>query len=644
MCGIAGYLGYQLGEDSNAIIERMTRSLAHRGPSDQGIMRYRMTSKSDQGPIVRFGHRRLKIIDLSQRAHQPMANDDGTIHLTYNGEVYNYLELRDELIRMGMRFRSDSDTEVVVKAYEAWGEEAFARFNGMWGLALLDQRRGLLLLSRDRLGQKPLYYARTETGLIFGSEPKAILAHPDAPHAPNYEKIYRYLAYNYRYVDIDNESFFDGIHQVPKGHVMRMDARGDMTTSAYWSLQIDHIREDMTDEQAIEGYRERFFQAVKYRLRSDVPVGCMLSGGLDSTSITSVAYKVLNTPIITFSGITGDKKGVYDESEYIQAVIEACEAQATFVRPNPADIFETVTRMLGFHDEPICTVTWYGLFLIAEQVAQRNIPVILNGHGGDELLGGYWDHYHYRYYDAAQEGDLLGRDHEIASWQANHRRDPFEVPRSHKMVADYARDEISGMQKFANYERIFSTEAREQHGQDIRVMPLSSPILQQRLASELLYETIPASLRPEDRNTMAHSLESRSPFLDYELVDFCFTLPNRMKIRNGVGKWVLREAMKGILPEAVRTRKDKSGFIAPADVWFRTTNLPQIDAMLAESQLLEQTFFNKSALRTIRDEHVEGRQNHQMFLWQLINLDLWYQRFFQSGIGQETLTTADSGN
>lgn len=626
MCGIAGFITRDLSvQQAEKVIDTMTSAMAHRGPNDQGC-----ELMSQDGLRIALGHRRLTIIDLSDRGHQPMSDEGGNVILTYNGEIYNYLELKEELKGLNHTFISSTDTEVIIKAYRQWGYECFKRFNGMWALGMYDRHSGRLILSRGRFGQKPLYYTRTAEGIAFASEIKSLLLYPGVECKPNYDKVFRYLAYNYRYIDIDEQSFFDGIYQVPNSSFMVIEPDLECRTTRYWTLNTHAIDENILDDSAVEKYKELFIDAVRLRLRSDVPVGCMLSGGLDSTAITAVAYKVLNSPIKTFSGITGKEKGIYDESDHIRSVICSTEADAYFLKPDPVDIVDTVGEMMGYHDEPICTVTWYSLYLIAKEVAQANIPVILNGHGGDELLAGYWDHYHYHFYDLYQSGRHDEMYQEIDLWQINHHRDPKEVEKSRYFVKRYAQNIESGMGRYNDYSDCFSQDFAECYKRNIRVIEGYQPLLQNRLESELLYETIPASLRPEDRNTMAYSLESRSPFLDYRLVEYCFSLPGKMKIRNGLGKWIHREAMKGILPEDVRTRKDKAGFIAPADVWFRTINRQQIQDIIDSREFRYRGIYNISRVQAVFDEHVNGTKNHQMFLWQLINLEIWFNRYFKA--------------
>lgn len=629
MCGIAGFIAIDKSNfDAESVIKNMTNSLAHRGPDDMGFVLLSYSPATDRNYYVAFGHRRLKIIDLSDAGHQPMFNEQGDIGIIYNGEIYNYLELKDELSREGYHFVSTSDTEVLLRAYEKWGVDCFNKFNGMWALAIFDKKRKKVILSRDRFGKKPLYYYRTQDVFIFASEIKAILLHPYVIKEPNYEKIFRYISTNYRYVDIDEESYFKNIFQVPKGHFIEIDDGLNSKPRKYWNLSPISLKNDINDREASEGFLNLFVDSVRIRLRSDVPVGCLLSGGLDSSSIFSVARKILKKPVISFSGITGDVKGIYDESEYIDAVVKETNADSHYIRPEPADIFDTINEMLYFHDEPVCTVTWYSLYLIAKKVRFEYMPVLLNGHGGDELLAGYWDHFHYYFYELEKENKIKLLKEEIMKWKENHGRNPREIETSKKYINKFVSGEISGMSRFPDYSQCFNNDILRLYKKDISLKCSGGSLLSSRLYCELFFETVPASLRAEDRNTMSQSIESRSPWLDYRLVEYCFSLPDKFKIRKGLGKWILRESMRGILPEVVRTRKDKAGFIAPADIWFRTVNRNQIQSLMHSGTLEKRGLFNIQKLDGIFKEHLEGLKNHQMFLWQLINLELWFRRFF----------------
>ena len=640
MCGIAGIV--KTSSDhfpfDGRVITNMTNSLRHRGPNDMGVVCFSGSETfhySQNDPSFRdrkfemlFGHRRLSILDLSSDGRQPMSDQTESVWLTFNGEIYNFIELRTELKSKGYLFKTSTDTEVIIYSYLEWGLGCFSRFNGMWALAIYDKRNGSVVLSRDRTGKKPLYHSTFKGNIIFASEVKAFKNVPEFHLKPNKRKVINYAARHYRYVDNDTESFFDEIHQVPKSSYMVLNKDGSIHTEKYWDLSTDITNTDISDDEAVHQFKELFIDAVRIRLRSDVPLAMNLSGGLDSTSITCTAAKELGVNVRTFSGVTGT--GRFDESEYIDAVVEDVGAEHTYFYPETSDLIPTISRMLSYHDEPICTVTWYSLFQISEKISNAGIPVVLTGHGGDELLGGYWDHYHQNLFDLKKSGHEEEYLNEKNDWLSNHSRDPHEIDEFAELISTRYTDKKKEIEHFSKYLDIINKDSL---GYICNQSPLGSykdGVLQRRLYLELLHETVPASLRAEDRNTMAFSVESRIPFLDYRLIEFVFSLPNKFKVRNGLGKWLLRESMKGILPEKVRTRKDKAGFVAPASEWFRTKNKNDVSDLLQSDSLRRIGVFDQRKIIKCFDEHITGKKDHHMILWNWINLAIWSQEIFEA--------------
>lgn len=636
MCGITGFFSFDTASIiSDRLLIDMTLSLAHRGPDDSGCVlidkrtqRTVFFSDMDEETGIRcghvgLGHRRLSILDLSGRGRQPMHAADGKVWLVLNGEIYNYLELRLELEDLGYTFSTDTDTEVVLKSYLEWETQAFEKFNGMWGLVIYDMRNDTIMLSRDRFGKKPLYYYTDGTKLLFSSEIKALLIYPGIPKEINLQKIIDYAGRHYRYVDVDNESYFKDIFLVPKSSYIIATTNGVKTIQQYWRLEPGNSLVGKNSEyEIVEQFKDLLKDAVRIRLRSDVPVGSILSGGMDSTSITVLAAKE-NSQFHAFSGVTGD--GYFDESKYINIVVRHSGIKHTYVRPKPAELFDVLKEMLRYHDEPVCTVTWYCIYLINREIAAYNIPVILTGHGGDELLAGYWDHYHYNFSDIrSSRGD---DSYEFAAWLENHYRPKEEYIKERTYIDRLQYDKSVEMKKYSRYLDVLSPDLIKQDHKELLKASFSGD-LSRRLYLELFYETIPPSLRAEDRNMMAFSIENRVPFLDYRLAEFCFRLPNSFKIRNGLGKWLLREAMKGILPEEIRTRKDKTGFNAPFDEWIRHENRAQLEELIARDSYVNNEVYNKKKVKKIFQEHLGGT-NHYMFFWQYINLNLWFDKFFK---------------
>lgn len=636
MCGIVGFLSYDPGItiDKTKLI-LMTDKIAHRGPDDFGYALFNRDVKN----VVEFrsvdepaefqeghlglGHRRLSILDLSERGRQPIKSDGGYIWLIYNGEIYNYLELRSELEDLGYRFSSNTDTEVVLKSYLAWGTECFGKFNGMWALCFYDRRSDEVILSRDRFGKKPLYYYFGQGFLVFASEIKAILVHPLVEKKINFEKVANYAGRHYRYVDDDDQSFFADIYQVPKSSFMVIRNDGGHRSSRYWHLGPNESFLHMAgcEGEIVERFKDLLIDAVKIRLRSDVPVASMLSGGLDSGSITCIASG-LNDRFKAFSGVSGT--GYYDESYYINETINYSNVDSVFIYPQPGELIPTLREMLSYHDEPVCTVTWYLNYMITREIARYKIPVVLTGHGGDELLAGYWDHYHYRFQELRQDGSTDSK--EVECWLDNHNRPFEEYLREKEYVQRLCLTPDIEIQKYSQYLNALSP-AIEPYIKKSLMVSAFSEYLARRLYLELFYETVPPSLRAEDRNMMAFSIENRLPFLDYRLAEFSFALDSSYKIRNGLGKWLLREATKGILPEKVRMRKDKAGFNAPFDEWIRKENKQQLEEMLKQKSYINEEIYNIKRTKKLFAEHAEG-SNHYMFFWQYLNLNLWYDCFF----------------
>jgi len=626
VCGIAGIINNNNLLVDELIFDNMLKSIEHRGPDDDGKWKFKDECSNT---TYLFGHRRLSILDLSSKGHQPLVSKDNNYSLIFNGEIYNYIEIKDELIKLGHEFISTGDTEVVLKAYIEWGTDCFTKFNGMWAIAIYDRKLKKTILSRDRFGVKPLFYYKNKNNFVFSSEIKSLLKFPEIVKAPNHEKIFRYISTHYRYIDIDDDTFFKDILQVPKSSYMEIDSDFNIKVTKYWNLK-DNLQYNETDEEKIiKCFRDLFIDSVKIRLRSDVEVSCMLSGGLDSTSIASVASKILKKPLVTFSAITGEEKGTYDESEFIKYVVEDTKSIPNYIKPEPSDMFETVTEMLKYHDEPICTATWHMGYIISKRIKDENISVVLNGHGGDELLAGYWEHYHYFFKNLKENGDNNGLEYEVNKWQKNHKKNREELVRRENDIKDFEDSKRSEVDRFIDYSEAFNLDFIKENKKEILLPDVfENNRLTNRLNKELFFETVPASLRAEDRNTMSQSIEARSPFLDYRLAEFCYSLPDKYKIRDGVGKWLLRESMKGILHEEVRTRKDKVGFKSPTEIWFQTINKDQILSLIRSESFKNRGIFNIEFVEKIYEEHLNSEHNHQMFIWQVINLELWFRIFF----------------
>lgn len=622
MCGIAGIInldGKPLGED---LLKSMADAEAHRGPDDSGVF---------VAGSAGLGHRRLSIIDLSKDAHQPMPNEDSRIFIVHNGEVYNYVELAEELKALGHTFRSRSDTEVILHAYEEWGEDCLKRFNGMWAFAILDLKNGVLFASRDRFGVKPFYYYLDDKIFAFSSEIKALLRHPAIVKKPNDRAIFTYLASGYGYMDTSDETFFKGIRQLKPAHYLKLGIKdGKIVQRRYWD--IDPAKKTVVKDEN-DVYREflRLFRdSVKLRLRSDVPVGVSLSGGLDSSSIACVTAALTDgSRIESFSSCFDEKE--YDEREFIKPVLEKTGSKANFIFTRPEDLFGELDRIIWHQEEPYSTMSIFPQWSVMKLAREKGVKVLLTGQGGDETLGGYDKYYYYLFADllyslkwrkAAEEirlyreiknagGGVLGEAMKIIASNAVPMFVKKALPGSGSLP-DYMNRDFAGH----DMTRIF-TEKK------------FGSILNNDLYNALKISPLPSLLHIDDRSSMAHSVESRAPFLDYRLVEFLFSLGPEFKIREGRTKYVLRQSLKGILPEEVRTRRDKMGFATPLEHWFRTSLKGAVSEVLQSREFRSRPYFDAEGVDRLFGDFVEGKKRNLHFtVWGLVNLELWLRKFF----------------
>ena len=598
MCGIAGFWGAPDG----ALLQSMTDVLHHRGPDDAGYF---------ESAEVSLGHRRLAIIDVAG-GHQPMTNEDGHIQLVYNGEIYNYRELRAELVGCGHHFTTESDSEVIVHAYEQWGDACFARFNGMWAVALADLNAGRVVLSRDHFGIKPLYYARSGARWLFASEIKALLQDPELRTAPDDQLIFEYLAHGLH--DHRDETFFQGIQRVPQASYAVIDQAG-MRVQRYWEPRLG------TQGAATpEAFGALFRKAIARRLVSDVPVGACLSGGLDSSSIVSVLSDLLRDQsadtgslggrVQTFSAVfDGD---AIDERAFIEEEVRASGATTDYVRPSAPDFLREVTDLVWFQEEPQVSTGPYAQWCVLREAASH-VRVVLDGQGGDELLAGYVP-YHLVYLRQLLSERRFGAFVREA-WAARDLLWP--------LVSRRRRTPGAGGQ----WRRLLRPEflASVRPARDTR----SPNRLKDRLLQDLTTYSLPALLRYEDRNSMAHSIESRVPWLDPELVEAVLNLPDQAIIHGGWNRSLLRQAMAGTLPERIRKRRWKVGFTTPEARWlFRQRATWQ--SLFRSPQFCARKYWDAPEVARAFAE-CAMRQGTAVFFWRVINLEIWLRVFFPHG-------------
>jgi asparagine synthase (glutamine-hydrolysing) len=637
MCGIAGIFYLDGRPIETKMLYEMSSTLRHRGPDSQGFAffspaRNKFFLTMEEKPALPFpcslglAHRRLAILDLSMKAHQPMPNEDETLWLVFNGEIYNYVELRSELKAAGHQFRSECDAEVILHAYEEWSEECLNRFNGMWAFALWDSKKGSLFLSRDRFSIKPLYYLHKDNTFIFASEIKAILKIFPDERKPDYNSIYKFLTQGLQ--DDSEQTFFPNIKQLPQASYMEISPRGKKLQS-YWQLQ-EKSNTDIAKENPYEQFLYLLKDAIRLRLRSDVPVGTCLSGGLDSSSIVTLATEISQQPFHTFSSIYEEES--CDESFYIDIIVKHCNTKPHYINPRAEDFFETLPTIIWYQDEPINASGIYSQWNVMKLAAGK-VKVLLDGQGGDEILGGYHSFFIPYLADYLRKsinpknwielGKILGDIRYIKT---------ISYQRYAKLFLSLISPQlVFGIEKFVHKKRTplnpeFSESFSGISSSSIRKKHFKSK-LDQWLYNSLTKTTLPAYLHFEDRSSMAFSIESRTPFLDYRLVEFLFQLPFDYKIRNGITKYILRKAMEGKMPNEIVNRKDKKGFPTPVDVWFKRELKENAKALLTSASFKGRGIFDQKKVLHVLEEHCQGKIDYSWHIWRWINLEFWFQRF-----------------
>ncbi len=548
MCGICGFYDSSCRRSDGAeLLKKMNEAQKHRGPDDRGTF--------VKGPVG-LGHVRLSILDLSQSGHQPMCFRQ-RYTIVYNGEIYNYIELREELKQVGYSFSTQCDTEVVLAAYDHWGEDCQTHFNGFWAFAIYDCQTQELFLSRDRYGVKPLYYTNKPGYLLFASEIKTLLQDERVPRVANDSVIFDYLVNGF--VDCTEETFFDGILRLSAGCCMRVDREGRQSLHRYYQLHYEErLFEPMTDKM-VEQFRKHFEQSIRLRLRSDVPVGSCLSGGLDSSSIVCESNRQLYEQgeggnLQTFSSCyRGDPN---DERRFMDAVIDYTGANAHFTYPTGDTLFEDLDQLIYTQDEPFVSTSMYASYCVMRMAHDSQAKVLLDGQGADEILCGYRKA---RVYYIKR---LLGAKRFSLAFRELVRYLPYI--RKGKNVSVLA--DLNMLRQF--FGKTDSTDIRHRYlEKQFATRSLSNSYQENDrfLLNDFERIVLPALLRYVDRNSMAFSIEDRLPFLDYQLVEYAMALPLNAKISGGYSKAIMRKALR--MPDIVRWRRDKIGFYTPENTW-----------------------------------------------------------------------------
>ncbi|MGE0043376.1 MAG: asparagine synthase (glutamine-hydrolyzing) [Vicinamibacterales bacterium] len=624
MCGIAGLVEADLArpvppEDLAA----MVGTLVHRGPDDEGLVVL---------PGVGLGMRRLSIIDLAT-GQQPFTNETGEVHLVTNGEIYNHAALRDELAAKGHVFRSHSDVEVIVHGYEEWGADVFARLRGMFAVALWDARTRTLLLARDRAGEKPLFWSQTPRGLLFGSEMKALLARPELGRALDPEALDQFLTYEYV---LAPRTMIAGVQKVPPAHFLRYQD-GVASVHRYWDAAAVAPRA-WTDGEAVEAVRETVRRAVVSQMMSDVPLGAFLSGGVDSSTIVAFMSQATSRPVNTFS--MGFDDGSYNELPYAREVAElfGTNHRERVVSPAIGDLFDGLVTHL---DEPFADVSMFPTYMVSK-LAREHVTVALSGDGGDELFGGY------DAYEAQAAAERMGRIGQallpVAAAVAAAVPPTGQKKGLVNSLKRFVQGAASAPADIGHYRWMTYMGSRSRarlytHG--LRTLLTGSEVYQpvrdalrrfshdewlnRQLYADLSIYLADDILVKVDRMSMAASLETRAPFLDVDVMELAFSMPGSLKVRNGERKWVLKEAVRGLVPDGILDRR-KQGFSIPMKNWLRRELEPLMRDLLSPARVGRRGLFEPREVTRLVDEHVAGRENHAHTLFPLMVFEHWASR------------------
>lgn len=631
MCGICGkiYLDRsRLIEPDN--IAKMSATLRHRGPDDSGVL---------VDGHVGLGHRRLSIIDLSPAGRQPMANEDGSLQLVFNGEIYNFEALRDELIAAGHVFRSQTDTEVILHLYEDHGPGCVEKLLGMFAFALWDGRRQELLLARDRAGKKPLVYTFAGGAFLFASEAKALLQDPAVSVRVNPEALHHYLTYQYVPGPL---TIFDGIYKLPPAHTLLL-RDGTTTLRRYWDLSYTRKQTPRRLEDCVAAFNELFRDAVRVRLRSDVPLGAFLSGGIDSSAAVAVMSSLTEQPVRTFC--IGFEEDDYNELPYARMVAQRYGTEHTEWTVKP-DALAVLPQLVYQYDEPFADPSAVPTYYVA-QLTRRHVTVALNGDGGDESFAGY------ERYAANRLAALYARlprvlRETIIKRTVNrlpYRDQRWSVIRRLKRFIngcddDPARCYVNWLCYFTDAMKadLYSTDFMARVRQ-IDSVGLTADVYRQADADNLLDRLLAADVHlylpydllvKADIACMAHGLEARSPFLDHRLMEFAAALPPDMKLRGMRTKYLLKQAFAPLLPREILNRK-KMGFGVPLHRWFRQELRDMAYDVLLDGRARGRGYFRPEVVRRLLEEHVRLQADHSYRLWALLWLELWHRQFVDKG-------------
>lgn len=623
MCGIAGFIGPLSNVNFSAVLRNMAAGIIHRGPDDDGFFE---AATRDSRYRIGLAHRRLSIIDLST-GHQPIGNEDGNVQIIFNGEIYNFHALRDELIALGHHFVTASDTETIVHAYEQWGERCVEYFRGMFAFAIWDSRNERLFLARDRFGKKPLFLCEVNGVLAFASEIKSILVFPGINAEVDTTAVWDYLAY--RYVPAP-ATLFRGIRKLMPGCYAVWE-KGVLVERCYYRPPDREVFVGTSlSADPVGAFLDKLDEAVEIRMIADVPFGAFLSGGIDSSAVVGLMSRHSVQPIKTFS--VGFSEAGYSELGYAKTISEQFKTDHHELVVSQEHLMQHLPALVRFRDAPVAEPSDIPIYLLAKE-ARKTVKMVLTGEGADEFLGGYPKHVYERYAGLYQAIPGFVRH---GFFEPLVQALPYRFRRAKTAILNL------GLERFEErmprwFGALSETERRD-------LVTLSQPISRK---TGVQFDSSPANsalrrilyfdqsswlpdnlLERGDRMTMAASLEARMPFMDHELAAFISNLPDKYRVRGHTTKWILREAMKRLLPPAILQRP-KVGFRVPVNEWFQGSMRDYLYEHLTSSTSFTREYYQPAMLEKVLVDHVAGRQNHEKLLWSMLNLEIWHRQYLK---------------
>ena len=607
MCGINGIFSFSEDNIDKLEIKKMNSLLSHRGPDGKG------TKMFDK---LGLGHTRLSIIDLDVRGSQPMVDFNEEYWIVYNGEIYNYLELRETLNRLGYKFKTKTDTEVILNSYKHWGKKAFSKFNGMFAFCIYNKSEKKLICVRDRFGIKPLYYRPGKEKFIFSSEIKPILSVLDTTPSVNRQTLFNYL--HHGRVDYSNLTFFEGIINLTPGHYIEVTSSGYSSEKRWWFFNSSQRK------STVPLLREIFKDSVRLRMRSDVPVGACLSGGIDSTAIVNSALRLTNDNFNTYSAITEDN-WKNSENRYITLASQKEKISPKYVKPSGENLIKNLKKIIRLQEEPFTTPAIYSQWEVMKLAKENGAKVLLDGQGADEILCGYHYFYSYFLFELYKKGKYSKLIFEIIQISKKTKSYKFINVFIFLILPKKIREQLLRKINSCLNNEYFDTKInRNQVLEDLIEADSISTICDNHLKHKLQH-----LLRYEDKNSMAFSIESRTPFLDYRLVRYCIDGPSDFHIKKGYTKYSFRKSMKGIVEKDILSRTDKIGFKTMEDSWMASDKFKKfVLENLTSKSFKNRDYFDHEKVSRLLNNYVEGRKVDLKLLWRILNVELWSREFF----------------